>query len=35
MENGNFRLFAADEKWSSKLPFVCCKPKWKMEVCFP
>jgi hypothetical protein len=31
MENGFFRLFAANE--TGKLPFVFCK--WKTEVCFP
>jgi hypothetical protein len=30
-ESYNFHLFAAN----SKLPFVCCKRKWKMEVSFP
>jgi hypothetical protein len=35
METSNFRLFAADgeQKWQTSI--VCCKRKWKAEVCFP
>jgi hypothetical protein len=32
LENGSFRLFALlhqTENGNGKLPFVCCKPKWK------
>jgi hypothetical protein len=34
-ENGNFPLLAANGNGNDKLPFVCCKQKWKMEVYFP
>jgi hypothetical protein len=35
MENGNFRLFAANEKRNSKLQFICFKRKRETELCFP